>query len=249
MASSTIKEHHRIVKIGIPVLDERIKGLPTNSVILITGDPGSGFITFLHQILYYRQKNGAEVLYIALDKPKEEVKWECETYKWNIDNWQFIDLSPGAKQDETTALTWSSSAINMLSHDLIRKINERKIKTDDLGKKITLDTTINSLTSMLLNSDLSTVLGFLNEYSMAIKNTQGLHFLTLVKGVHGHDVEQILAHFADVVLEFSAEKRGKEYQFTMGIRKMRGTSTPPHTLFPLEFTKKGILPTTTETVR
>ena len=62
-------------------------------------------------------------------------------------------------------------------------------------------------------------------------------------------MENILAHFADVVLEFSTEKHGKEYKRVMGIRKMRGTSTPPNTLFPLEFTSKGILPSTTETIR
>ncbi|MHA1448698.1 MAG: hypothetical protein ACTSP4_04675 [Candidatus Hodarchaeales archaeon] len=30
---------HRLVKIGIKTLDERIKGFPNNSMILLLGDP------------------------------------------------------------------------------------------------------------------------------------------------------------------------------------------------------------------
>jgi KaiC/GvpD/RAD55 family RecA-like ATPase len=42
-----------LIPIGIPVIDEYIVGLPSNAVILIIGDPGSGFITFLHQLLVF----------------------------------------------------------------------------------------------------------------------------------------------------------------------------------------------------
>ena len=201
--------------------------------------------------MYFRHRKEAKanILYIALDRPKAEVMWDLKTYGWKGDDWEFIDLSPGAKQEQSRALTWRTDATNLLSHNLIRKINETKQKTDELGRKLTLDSTINSLTSMILNSDLTSVLAFLNEYTMAIRGTNGLHFLVLVKGVHGIQIEQILSHYADVVLEFSTERKGKEYVRMMGIKKMRGTTTPPNTLFPLEFTKKGVLPSTTDLIR
>ena len=44
------KMMHKLTKIGIPTLDDRLKGLPSNSVILIVGDPGSGFDTFLNHL-------------------------------------------------------------------------------------------------------------------------------------------------------------------------------------------------------
>ncbi|MHA1448697.1 MAG: RAD55 family ATPase [Candidatus Hodarchaeales archaeon] len=232
------------------LLDERIKGFPNNSMILLLGDPGSGFLTFLHQILISRQKSGSTVLYVTLDRPRKEILWDLSTYGWKTsgESWDFIDLSPAAEK-EGSGIGWRSDAVNILSHDLIRKLVETKKKGRKGLQRLRLDTTINSISSMLIDSDINTVRGFLNDYMTEIRDTNGLHFVVLVKGVHGKDIEQTIAHIADCVLEFKVIEGTSEYVRVLGIRKMRGVSMPPGTLYPLEYTSKGVMPVTTEKLR
>ena len=242
---------HRLTKIGIPTLDDRLKGLPTNSLILILGDPGAGFDTFLHQILHLRSEKGAKVLYVSLDRPKSEITYDLSTYNWKNDTWDFLDLSPSASREHGGTMSWSMDSVNLLQHDLIRRIEEAKTLTakDALRKEVALDTCVNSLTSMLLNAELPSVISFLNEYASSIRDTNGFHFLTLIKGVHGEKTEAILTHIADVVIEMTSTINGNKYEKVLGIKKMRGIAAPPASLFALEFTDRGVLPVTTERVR
>ena len=244
------KQTHRLVKIGIPTLDDRLKGLPTNSLILLIGDPGSGFDTFLNQILYERSRKGAKVLYVSLDRPKTEIEYDLSTYGWSAEQWEFIDLSPTAARSQGTTMSWSMDSVNLLQHDLIRRIERAKSEEQkDSLRRGALDTCINSLTAILLHTELNSVISFLNEYSTAIRDTNGFHFLTLIKGVHGERTEAILSHIADVVIEMTSTQSGNEYVKVLGIKKMRGIASPPSSLFALEFTDRGVLPVTTERVR
>ena len=236
---------HGLAHTGIKLLDDRLKGLPKNSVILLIGDPGSGFTQFLHQVLSHRSSVGADVLYVSLDRPQAEVLYDLRIYGWEEEGkkWKFKDLSPSSRRD-SSELMWGTDPISW-GHELIRRINQEKAKG---GAQ--LDSAVNSISSMLLapNTDISAVLGFINELSSTIRDTNGLHFLTLVHGVHGHDVEATLSHYADVVLEFLVRQDSKEYRVTFGVKKMRGVGIPPRTLFPIEFTEEGIQPVTTEKI-
>ena len=251
--SAQPKLMHKLTRIGIPTLDERLKGLPSNSVILLVGDPGSGFDTFLHQVLYQRKQSGSNILYVSLDRSEEEIEYDMNIYKWTAKDWDFLDLSPGAeKKQSQRAMSWSMDSVNLLSHDLIRRLNELKEKTrhQAIHSEIKLDSTINSLSSMLLHSDNErNVLSFLNEYAATIRDTNGFHFLTLLRGVHGEQTERLLAHMADVVLEFLTVREGNDYLRILGVKKMRGIVAPPSSLFQLEFTDKGVLPVTTTRVK
>jgi KaiC/GvpD/RAD55 family RecA-like ATPase len=250
--STKPKLMHKLTKIGIPTLDDRLKGLPSNSVILLLGDPGSGFDTFLHQVLYKRKQGGSNILYVSLDRSKEEISYDMGIYKWDCEDWDFIDLSPGAEKGTNQAMSWSMDSVNLVSHDLIRRLEElkQKAKHKALHTDIRLDSTINSLSSMLLNAESErSVISFLNEYAATIRDTNGFHFLTLLRGVHGEQTERLLAHIADVVLEFLTVREGNEYTRVLGIKKMRGIVAPPSSLFRLEFTEKGVLPVTTTRVK
>ena len=253
LGKSQTKLMHKLTKIGIPTLDERLKGLPSNSVILLLGDPGSGFDTFLHQVLHSRRQSGSDILYVSLDRSQEEIEYDMNIYNWDCNGWDFIDLSPGAeKRNDQRAMSWSMDSVNLVSHDLIRRLEnlKQKARHKTLHTDIRLDSTINSLSSMLLNSESErSVISFLNEYASTIRDTNGFHFLTLLRGVHGEQTERLLAHIADVVLEFLTVREGNEYQRVLGIKKMRGIVAPPSSLFQLEFTDKGVLPVTTTRVK
>ncbi|MHA2297100.1 MAG: RAD55 family ATPase [Candidatus Hodarchaeales archaeon] len=239
---------HRLVKLGIKTLDERIKGFPNNSLILLLGDPGSGFTTFLHQILISREKGGSSIFYVTLDRPKKEILWDLSTYNWIGESWDFTDISPAAEK-EGPGIGWRSDAVNLLSHDLIRKISSIKKEGRKGLKPLRLDSAIDSISSMLLDSDLKTVRAFINEYMTEIRDTNGLHFIIMGRGMHGREAEQTLSHVADCVLEFKVVEGPSEFHRVMGIKKMRGVSMPTGQLFPLEYTAQGVMPVTTEKLR
>ncbi|MFX1504839.1 MAG: RAD55 family ATPase [Promethearchaeota archaeon] len=234
-----------LIPIGIPVIDEFITGIPRDALILILGDSGSGFTTFMHQLLVTRAQNGIPAIYTSLDKPKSEIRHDLATFGWKLDNltWQFNDLSPSTQKREARTLQWEGDAVNIVSHNLFRKIKEYK---ED--RAITsFDSIVNTVTYMLIQSSLKSVLRFLNEYSTAIKGTNGWHFITMLRGVHGQDVENIFSHYSDVVLEFALtlNTETRLYERVLGIKKLLGVDSR---VFPVEFDKSGIKPITTSRI-
>ncbi len=254
MSSRVIGAARELIQIGIPSFDERLKpGIPNNSLILLIGDPGSGFDIFLHQLLYLRNLHyRSRTLYVSLDRPVTEIQWEMAAYRWNSDAWDFIDLSPTSKKISGYGgtIAWESNAANFLSHNLMRRLTQIKEDEENKGSKSPIDSAVNSLTSLLLNSDLQTVLGFVNEYASNIRDTRGIHVMTLVRGVHGTQVEQVLSHYADVVFEFVMAREGASQEYTryMGLRKVRGVSIPPTRMFKVKITQTGLMPETIEQI-
>jgi KaiC/GvpD/RAD55 family RecA-like ATPase len=235
-----------LIPIGEPVIDEFITGIPQDALILILGDPGSGFITFMHQLLVTRARNGVPAIYTSLDKPKSEIRHDLATFGWKLDDliWQFNDLSPSTRKRESRTLQWEGDAVNIVSHNLFRKITEYK---DDRAINA-FDSIVNTVTYMLIQSSLKSVLRFLNEYSTAIRGTNGWHFLTMLRGVHGKDVENIFSHYSDVVLEFALtlNTETRLYERVLGIKKLLGFDSR---VFPIEFDKNGIKLITTSRIQ
>ena len=235
-----------LVPIGIPVIDQFIVGLPRESIILIIGDPGSGFVTFLHQLLAMRSKSGIPIIYTTLDKSKEEIIHELTKFQWNPEKltWYFNDFSPKAKRQQSRSIQWDQDAINVISHNLFREIE--KYKADITIQ--TFDSCVNTLTLMLIQSDLQNVLRFINEYAIKIRGTNGWHFLTMVRGVHGQNIENLLSHYCDVVLEFAMRLNTETrlYERVLGIKKLLGVDSRA---FPIEYDKHGIRPITTSKIQ
>jgi KaiC/GvpD/RAD55 family RecA-like ATPase len=235
-----------LIPIGIPVIDEFIIGFPRNALILIIGEPGSGFISFLHQLLVKRSKEGIPLIYTSLDKSKDEIYHDLATFGWNLDqlSWDFIDQSPISKKEHSSTLKWDQDAINVVSHELFRKIQEY---TSDTSIPV-FDSCVNSLTIMLLQSKLNSILRFINEYSAAIKKSDGWHFMTMLRGVHGQEKEYIFSHYSDVVLEFAMRLNTKTrlYERVLGIKKLLGVDSRA---FPIEYDKHGIRPITTSKIQ
>ncbi len=235
-----------LIPTGIPTIDEYIVGLPSDAVILIIGDPGSGFITFLHQLLVIRGKNGIPAIYTSLDNTRKEIQDDFTKFGWNVEelSWQFNDLSPTAKQRESGALKWDSDAVNVVSHDLFRKIAVNK----ENSSIPIFDTCVNSLTFMLIQSSSKSVLRFINEYSTEVKGTGGWHFVTMVRGVHSIEIENLFSHYCDVVLEFAMtlNTETRLYERVLGIKKLLGVDSM---VFPIEYSKTGIRPLTTSKIQ
>ncbi|NHJ02731.1 MAG: hypothetical protein EAX86_11380 [Candidatus Heimdallarchaeota archaeon] len=236
----------KLIPVGIPVIDELIVGFPRDALILVIGDPGSGFLTFLHQLLVQCSNRGGLVLYTSLDRTAQEIKSDLEAFNWDLDKlgWNFFDISPSTRKKQTKTLTWDSDAVNVVSHDLFRRISSMKEKHP--GESV--NSIINSLTYMLVQSNTRPVLRFLNEFSALIKGTNGWHFLTMVRGVHGKETENLFSHYSDVVLEFAMtlNTETRLYERVLGIKKLLGVDSR---VFPIEYDRTGIRPITTSKIQ
>lgn len=97
-----------IVKTGIPGFDSTLSvGLKKNSSVVVSGPPGSGKTTFGLQFIYSGAKEFDEPgVYISLSQSIDEIKKDCRTFGWDIDNLVakekilMIDLRPFKIKDE-----------------------------------------------------------------------------------------------------------------------------------------------------
>lgn len=97
-----------IVKTGIPGFDSILStGLKKNSSIVVSGPPGSGKTTFGLQFIYHGAKEFDEPgVYISLSQSIDEIKNDCRTLGWDIDNLiekgkiLMIDLRPFKIKEE-----------------------------------------------------------------------------------------------------------------------------------------------------
>ncbi|MFQ5475863.1 MAG: RAD55 family ATPase [Nitrosopumilus sp.] len=102
------KQDAVIVKTGIPGFDSTLSvGLKKNSSVVVSGPPGSGKTTFGLQFIYFGAREFDEPgVYISLSQSVDEIKNDCKTFGWNIDDLMkkgkilMIDLRPFKIQDE-----------------------------------------------------------------------------------------------------------------------------------------------------
>ncbi|WP_246275290.1 RAD55 family ATPase [Nitrosopumilus oxyclinae] len=102
------RKNAEFVKTGIPGFDSTLSvGLKKNSSVVVSGPPGSGKTTFGLQFIYSGAKEFEENgIYISLSQSIEEIKNDCKTFGWDIDELVskgkilMIDLRPFKIKDE-----------------------------------------------------------------------------------------------------------------------------------------------------
>jgi len=85
-APSTRKTSSEKVPTGIGGLDDLTEGgFERESVVLITGDPGSGKTTFLLQFLHDGAKRGEPGVFITFEERKEDIIRHMKSYGWDLE--------------------------------------------------------------------------------------------------------------------------------------------------------------------
>ncbi|MFA6049249.1 MAG: ATPase domain-containing protein [Candidatus Micrarchaeia archaeon] len=71
---------------GIPGLDALVEGgLPKNSVVLITGAPGTGKSLLCTQILANGCKQGENTLYVSLEQMQKDILAQSKPFNWDVE--------------------------------------------------------------------------------------------------------------------------------------------------------------------
>jgi KaiC/GvpD/RAD55 family RecA-like ATPase len=226
---------------GIPGFDQTIGGgIPDGSLILLLGEPGSGFQTFALQMLYQQVKSGQKIFYVSVDKPTSEVDLEMITFGWNINtyksigSWVYVDAF-GARfssGDDATSpvISWDKGLINLLRTKFISQVS----------KKTQPFTIIDTLSHLLLDYDLHQVRDLIENFTNSVvRKVGGVHLLLMIKGMHDPKTEVMFSHLADGVIDFYLRERSDQLQRTFRVRKMRKAIYDTR-LYPINIEEDGL---------
>lgn len=229
MASESSKL--KLVSTGIDGLDDRLGGgIPDCSIVLILGEPGSGYDLFVQQVLYNKAKEGGRSIYFTVERPPEEVKEDMRIFGLEVDdversgNWVFIDsYTPRLEHPSVT------ETMSILIRSFIPSIDSEKTYT-----------VIDSLSYLLLVYDLRRVVELVDALKRKVKKIGGVHFLLVGRERHDPAALATLSHIVDGVLDFICyESPAREFERMLRIRKMRQVIHDTRFL-PVRITKRGI---------
>jgi KaiC/GvpD/RAD55 family RecA-like ATPase len=114
------------VRTGIRGLDAMLSGgLYPGRPYIISGPLGSGKTTLCLQFLFEGVKNGESVLYVSIDTPPNEVKFNAGSFGWDLHRIDVLDATSDIRRLEPTPVLdiTSKSKISRMSDipDEIRK--------------------------------------------------------------------------------------------------------------------------------
>jgi len=210
----------KLVKTWVEGLDETLGGLPTKSVILMMGEPGSCHDLLAQQILYLHALKGGKSTYFTTFKSDMVVREDFADYGWKLKKlekakrWEFVDF---------------------------------RVLKDDKGflKKISSNirkghwTLIDSFSHLLMRHKQEQAFSVIETLLEGSRNYGGVHLLILTKGMHDSQIEIAVQEFVDGILEFVLQEIGGGINRRIKIKKMRAIHMPR--LVPFTVTQKGIV--------
>ena len=215
-------KYMKLVKTWIEGLDEVLGGgLPDKSVILITGEPGSGYDILAQQILYQHALKNDKVVYFTAIRSFDALKEDFETFSWDVpplektDQWVFVDIH-------------TPSALQILREEIASKVEKG------------CWTLIDSLSYLLQTQKVDSILKTVELLLETARKHGGIHFLLLVQGMQNPQTEVTLQHLVDGVIEFTAQEVAGGIDRRMRMKKMRKTVYTPR-LIPFRITERGIV--------
>lgn len=231
----------KLLTTGIPGFDVSIGGgVPDGSLVLLLGEPGSGFDIFALQMLYEQAKAGKKIFYVSVDKPPSEVELEMMTFGWSIDtyksigSWTYVDAYSAkyASPDDQTSpvISWDKGLLNLLRTKFIKAV----------GKSTQSFTIIDTLSHLLLDYDEEQVRDLVENFTNnVVRKVGGVHMILMIKGMHSQKTETLFSHLADGVIDFYLRERADQLQRTFRVRKMRKAIYDTR-LYPVNLEESGL---------
>jgi KaiC/GvpD/RAD55 family RecA-like ATPase len=195
-------------------------GLPDKSVVVMTGEPGSGYDLLAQQIIFQHAVHGEKVAYFSTSRSQDTIKEDLATFGW--------DITP--MDEEGDWMHYQAS-----THDAINVLTENLPKAAAEGRWILLD----SLSYLVLTQKYYSVVQIVELLLENARKHGGIHFLLLTQKMHETETETTMQHLADGVMEFTAHETAGGIDRRIRIKKMRRAVYEPR-LIPFNITERGI---------
>ena len=231
----------KLLNTGVPGFDVSIGGgVPDGSLILLLGEPGSGFDIFGLQMLHEQAKAGKKIFYVSVDKPPSEVELEMMTFGWDIStyksigSWTYVDAYSAKyaslEDHSSPVISWDKGLLNLLRTKFINLV----------AKSTQSFTLIDTLSHLLLDYDDDQVRDLVEHLTNnVVRKVGGVHMLLMVKGMHDPKIETLFSHLADGVIDFYLRERSDQLQRTFRVRKMRKAIYDTR-LYPINIEEEGL---------
>ncbi|MFH2112489.1 MAG: ATPase domain-containing protein [Candidatus Bathyarchaeota archaeon] len=234
---------------NIPGLDDLLGGgLPNGGLIQIIGTIGSGYTTFINQILINHLNNGGKAAYYTTETSSYNVQQEMAVYGWSLNrfiqngNLVFINvLTPDLQQLAELAPESFSKLRVTLSESLTA------LKTDLLGKIKENRWAVLDLSHILHTYSLNEVVGLMMYWRATVRAFGGVGFAVLPSGVHDDKLVNALKNIVDGVLEFGLREGTLEYGGSLIVQKLLGMRSAKRVSYSLR--EEGIIVETAMRIR
>lgn len=224
-------------------------GLPDQSIILVIGESGSHYTTFVEQVLFNHLLDGGKVAYYLAEEPSIDVKQDMAGFGWNLDeylangSWVFVnvrtvdlqrlaELSPKSLLEGLSVNV--SNSLNNLKSNLLERIRENRW-------------TALQASHLLHYFKLRDIIDLMLYWRMTARVYGGVHFALLPDGVHPEREVNALKHLADGVFEFRLREAPRELEGVILVRKLRKTLNRPK-LIPFDVVDTGLVIETAERI-
>jgi KaiC/GvpD/RAD55 family RecA-like ATPase len=211
----------KLLKLWIEGLDEMLGGgLPDKSVVVMTGEPGSGYDILAQQIIYQHALHNEKIAYFSTSQSHDTLKEDLATFGWDVKsledkgNWAFVQASVA---------------------DAIQALNDNIPKAVAEGRWVLID----SLSYLVLTQKYYPVVQAVELLLESARKHGGIHFLLLTQKMHDTETETTMQHLADGVMEFTANETAGGIDRRIRIKKMRRAVYEPR-LIPFNITERGI---------
>jgi len=211
----------KLLRLWVEGLDEMLGGgLPDKNVVLMTGEPGSGYDILAQQIMYQHALHNEKMAYFSTSRLPETLREDLATFSWNVTpleeqgTWIFHNVS-------------TTDAIQILAEKIPQAISE--------GRWVLID----SLSYLVLTQKYGSVVKTVELLLDSARKHGGIHFLLLTQKMHDVETETTMQHLVDGVMEFSAQESTGGIDRRIRIKKMRRAVYEPR-LIPFNITERGI---------
>ena len=211
----------KLLRLWVEGLDEMLGGgLPDKNVVLMIGEPGSGYDILAQQIMYQQALHNEKIAYFSTSRLPDTLREDLTTFGWNVapleeqGNWVFHHVS-------------ASDAIQVLTEKIPQAVSE--------GRWVLLD----SLSYLILTQKYGSVVKTVELLLDNARKHGGIHLLLLTQKMHGSETETTMQHLADGVMEFTAHESAGGIDRRIRIKKMRRAVYEPR-LIPFNITERGI---------
>jgi len=219
------------IKTHIKGFDELTQGgIPNESIILLSGAPGTGKTIFSLEVAYNALKNDKEkVLYLSFEEKKNALITQADQFGWDLKKYSDNGKLKIVAYDSEEIASKISFFTDI--HFFIDSIKPKKIIIDSL-------TSLTFLLGSEYKSDgTSNVDTFLYQFFKNLKKKEDV-LIYLISQIDRTDIDIPARYMADSIIEFKEEEYS-EFGRSVCIKKMRRTQNDKN-VHMLEMSKTGL---------